>query len=244
MDSLLAAMPPAHKTLAAWATDRLRAEILSGRLAPGRRLYEQELASAMHISRTPIRDALRALEREHLVTISPNHETVVTAHTAADVREIYQLRAVLEGLAVRLAIEAAPETVAGALFGIVRRMTRALAAGEYDALIDLDLDFHDAILDGARNGRLVDTARRVHDQVRRYLSVPRLAPAPEEYRLSLAEHTALAEAVRDRQPDRAEALMRAHIIDRGEYIARVVVGHAPPAEPVGSADAARHERYP
>jgi len=79
MDLLLAAMPPpAHKTLAAWATDRLREEILSGRLAPGRRLYEQELASAMHISRTPIRDALRALEREHLVTIAPNHETVVT----------------------------------------------------------------------------------------------------------------------------------------------------------------------
>jgi len=245
MDLLLAAMPPpAHKTLAAWATDRLREEILSGRLAPGRRLYEQELASAMHISRTPIRDALRALEREHLVTIAPNHETVVTAHTAADVREIYQLRAVLEGLAVRLAIEVTPETVAGALFGIERRMAVALAAGEYDALIDLDLDFHDAILDGARNGRLVDAARRVHDQVRRYLSVPRQAPAPEEYRLSLAEHTALAEAVRDRQPDRAEALMRAHIIDRGEYIARVVGGHAPPAEPVGSADAARHERYP
>ncbi len=244
MDALLAAMPPTHKTLAAWATDRLREAILSGRLAPGRRLYEQELASAMQISRTPVRDALRALEREHLVTIAPNHETVVTAHTAADVREIYQLRAVLEGMAVRLAIEAAPEAVAGALFGIVGRMAAALAAGEYDALIDLDLDFHDAILAGARNGRLVDAARRVHDQVRRYLSVPRHAPEPEEYRLSLAEHTALAETVRDRQPDRAEALMRAHISDRGEYIARVVGGHASPPGAVGPADAAQHQRYP
>ncbi len=244
MDALLAAMPPTHKTLAAWATDRLREEILSGRLAPGRRLYEQELASAMHISRTPVRDALRALEREHLVTIAPNHETVVTAHTAADVREIYQLRAVLEGLAVRLAIEAAPEAVAGALCGIVRRMATALAAGEYDALIDLDLAFHGAILDGARNGRLVDAARRVHDQVRRYLSVPRRDPDPEEYRLSFAEHAALAAAVRDRQPDRAETLMRAHIIDRGEYIARVVGGQTAPQGAVGPADAARHQRYP
>jgi len=228
MGRLLAAMSvPAHKTLAAWATDRLREEILSGRLAAGHRLYEQELASAMNISRTPVRDALRALEREHLVTIAPNRETVVTAHTAADVREIYQLRAALEGMAVRLVIEVAAEAVAGELFAIERRMVAALAAAEYEAVLDLDLDFHDAILNGARNGRLIDAARSL-----------------EEYTLTLAEHTALARAVRDQQPDRAEALMRAHIIDRGEYIARVVGGHAASAGPASLADATPREHDP
>ena len=241
MGRLLAAMPaPAHKTLAAWATDRLREEILSGRLAPGHRLYEQELASAMNISRTPVRDALRALEREHLVTISPNRETVVTAHTAADVREIYQLRAALEGMAVRLAIGVAAEAVAEELFGIVRRMSTALAAAEYDTVTDLDLDFHDVILRGARNGRLVDAAQRVHGQVRRYLSIPLHAPPPEEFGLSLAEHTVLAETVRDSRPDRAESLMRAHIIDRGEYIARIVDERAPPTGPGNLADTTRY----
>ncbi len=245
MGRLLAAMSvPAHKTLAAWATDRLREEILSGRLAAGHRLYEQELASAMNISRTPVRDALRALEREHLVTIAPNRETVVTAHTAADVREIYQLRAALEGMAVRLVIEVAAEAVAGELFAIERRMVAALAAAKYEAVLDLDLDFHDAILNGARNGRLIDAARRVHGQVRRYLSVSRQARSLEEYTLTLAEHTALARAVRDQQPDRAEALMRAHIIDRGEYIARVVGGHAASAGPASLADATPREHDP
>ena len=238
MGRLLAPMSaPAHKTLAAWATDRLREEILSGRLASGHRLYEQDLASAMHISRTPVRDALRALEREQLVTISPNRETVVTAHTAADVREIYQLRAALEGMAVRLAIGVAAEAIAGELFGIVRRMSTALAAGEYDTVTALDLDFHAVIVRGAGNGRLIDAARRVHGQVRRYLSVPPNAPSPQEYGLSLADHTALAEAVRASQPDRAEALMRAHIRDRGEYIARIVGERPPPPGSGGPADA-------
>ncbi len=227
---MLVAMPgPAHKTLAAWATDRLREEILAGRLVPGRRLYEHELAQAMKISRTPVRDALRELEREHLVTISPNRETVVTVHTAADVREIYQLRAALEGMAVRLVIGVAAEAVAAELFGVVGRMAAANVAAEYAALIDLDLDFHDAILRGARNGRLVDAARRVRGQIRRYLSVPLHYPSFEEYGLSLAEHTGLAEAVREGLADRAEALMRAHIIDRGEHIARVVDDLARPA---------------
>ena len=246
MDLLLAAMPPpAHKTLAAWATDRLREEILSGHLAPGRRLYEQELASAMNISRTPVRDALRALEREHLVTIAPNRETVVTAHTATDVREIYQLRAALEGMAVRLAIEVAAEAVAAELFEIARHMGMALAAAEYGAVIDLDLNFHDVILRGARNVRLIDAAQRVHGQVRRYLSVSRHAvPSSEEYNLTLVEHAAIAEAVRDKQPDRAEALLRAHIIDRGEYIARVVGDRAASANPPGAVDMARRERSP
>jgi len=241
-----AVMPtPAHKTLAAWATDRLREEILSGRLAAGHRLYEQELASAMHISRTPVRDALRALEREQLVSIAPNRETVVTAHTAADVREIYQLRAALEGMAIRLAIEVAAAAVAKELFEIDRHMVTALAAAQYDAVIDLDLDFHDVILQGARNGRLVDAAQRVHGQVRRYLSVSRHAdPSLEEYNLTLLEHHALAEAVQDRQSDRAEALMRAHIIDRGEYIARVIGDRAAPASPRRVAGAARRERNP
>lgn len=245
MGRAFATMPaPAHKTLAAWATDRLREEILSGRLVAGHRLYEQELASAMNISRTPVRDALRALEREHLVTIAPNRETVVTAHSATDVREIYQLRAALEGMAVRLAITVAAEAVAAELFGIARHMAAALDAAEYDTVIELDLDFHDVILRGARNGRLIDAAQRVHGQVRRYLSVSRHAPAPEEYALTLVEHVALAEAVRDKQPDRAEALMRAHIIDRGEYIARVVGDRAVSANLPGVADMARRERSP
>jgi DNA-binding transcriptional regulator YhcF (GntR family) len=80
-----------------------REMIAHSQLPAGQRLYEQELAARMGISRTPVRQAIRQLEGEGLVSIRANRETIVTDFTPTDVREIYQFRAAIEGMAAALA---------------------------------------------------------------------------------------------------------------------------------------------
>src|SRR5437867_8366947 len=85
------------------ATEVIRQAILDGRLEPGRRLKEEELARELGISRTPVREALLVLQAEGLVDAAPNRGAVVRAHDAVDLDDLYQLRALLEGYAARRA---------------------------------------------------------------------------------------------------------------------------------------------
>src|SRR3982750_741569 len=87
------------------ATELIRNAIIEGRLEPGRRLKEEELARELGISRTPVREALLVLQAEDLVVASPNRGATVRVHDARDLKEQYELRALLEGLATRRAAE-------------------------------------------------------------------------------------------------------------------------------------------
>src|SRR5580700_12350536 len=90
--------------------DELRQSIIAGRLRPGARLVERELIAMMGVSRTVIREALRQLESEGLVAIVPNKGPIVRTLTVEEARDIYAIRAVLEGLAARLFTEQADQT--------------------------------------------------------------------------------------------------------------------------------------
>ncbi len=137
-DSL--ATPP-HKTLAGWAAAQLRDLIVSGQLAAGSRLYEGELATRMGVSRTPVREAIRRLEQAGLVTLHPNRETVVTQFTADDVREIYQLRAAVEGMAAYIAAERRAPEAAAVVLDVVAGMASALDRDDEPAYFQLDAAF-------------------------------------------------------------------------------------------------------
>ncbi len=212
---------PPHKTLAQWALTRLRDMIVQGQLAGGDRLYEHELAASMGISRTPVREAIRQLDREGLVTIHPNRDTVVTDFTAADVREIYQFRAAIEGMAVNLAATEGPlgASASASLFDILAGMEAALEAGEQEAYLDGDIAFHDAVVQASGNARLVEARLRVRAQTRRYTAFPLPRLSVESMRRNLAEHMRIAEAIRDGESEQAEKRMRAHVIFNGERIA-------------------------
>src|SRR5438309_11120403 len=90
------------------ATELIREAIVDGRLEPGRRLKEEELARELGISRTPVREALLVLQSEGLVAAEPNRGASVRAHDAADLDDLYQLRALLEGYAARRAAPRIP----------------------------------------------------------------------------------------------------------------------------------------
>src|SRR3989454_12817004 len=87
------------------ATELIREAIIEGRLEPGRRLKEEELARELGISRTPVREALLMLQAEDLVVATPNRGATVRVHDANDLHDLYELRALLEGYATRRAAE-------------------------------------------------------------------------------------------------------------------------------------------
>jgi GntR family transcriptional regulator of gluconate operon len=132
----------------------IREEIFSGRLRRGEHLVESRLAKQLNISRGPIREAFQLLRAEGLVHDEPRRGTFVVRLSSRDVREIYDLRAAVEGTAARLvAVDADPEAV-DELRSIIERMSAGLEHRDLSAIGRADLDFHEAICRLSGNRRL------------------------------------------------------------------------------------------
>lgn len=144
---------PQYRTLRDQVTAMLREAIISGRFKPGERLLEAEIAAHMNLSRSPIREALRELEKEGLVTSVPNKGTTVVQFTRDDVIQIYGIRLALEQLAVRWAAERmTPEDMAE-LTAIVDEMEAARRLAQPEGartILALDIEFHRRLYRAAR----------------------------------------------------------------------------------------------
>jgi DNA-binding GntR family transcriptional regulator len=183
--------------------------ILCLKLEPGKPLVEKELARHLGISRTPVRDALQELEREGFVTRQSFKGTFVTEVTMKDTSEIFALRAVLEGLAARIA---APLFTPLELKEIDNHLTAAEAAlerGELALCSEYGQKLHEAIICKAENQRLADILHNLDDHVRRL----RVLSDRISGRLntSVQEHRAVLQALILRDPAAAEQAMRAHL---------------------------------
>jgi DNA-binding GntR family transcriptional regulator len=191
------------------AYNAIKSAILSLKLRPGDPLVESELAQQLGISKTPVRDALLELEREGFVTKILFKGTYVTEVTLKDIREIFQLRAVLEGLAARLAT---PLFSLQELDQITENLTAAeaaLAEGKLALCSERVKTLHDAIINKAENQRLNLITRNLDDHVQRF----RLLSDQISGRLnkSVKEHRRVLAALRQRDPVAAEQAMRDHL---------------------------------
>jgi len=183
--------------------------ILTLRLEPGTPLVETQLAKQLGISKTPVRDALQELEREGFVARVAFKGTYVTEVTLEDLTEIFQLRAVLEGLAARLA---APLFAPEELDQIAQKLTAseaALAAGDLTLCSECGKALHDAIVDKADSQRLASIHHNLDDHVQRF----RIISDQIGGRLhkSVKEHRRVLDALRKQDPEAAEAAMRNHL---------------------------------
>src|SRR3954469_10671867 len=134
--------------------ERLRLAIVTGQVRPNERLIEVELAQQLEVSRTPIREGLLRLAAEGLV-ISRRHGWVVREHTRNEIRSIYETRAALEGYCARLAAERATDAELKAIASLHRDNTAGLTvAARRNTLVDINEEFHDAIVHAAQNERL------------------------------------------------------------------------------------------
>ena len=208
------------------ATEVIREAIIDGRLAPGERLKEEELAGELGLSRTPIREALAVLQAEGLVDAAPNKGATVRSHDAEDLDDLYRLRALLEGYAAsRAATKMESEQVAE-LFASCERF-EALADGDVAPLVKENMHFHSTIVDAAASGRVAELVRKVIELPLVYRSY--IWYSPEQRRISAHFHRQIAVAIEARDADRAESLMKEHVFEARDLL----VGHVRDLERAG-----------
>lgn len=197
----------------------IKQKILFGELNPGDRIVETKLARELAISQTPIREAIRQLAGEGVVTIVPNKGPLVRTFSAKDIFEIYSLRAVLEGMAIRLAVQNASITDIRHLEQFYDGMKRKLADDAVESLSDDSGYMHHYIFKLSKHFVLLEMFETVSFRIQ---LVNRIVGKKFTKEREVAEHGELIEALKSGDPDRAEIVMREHI--RRAYVAFVDAG--------------------
>jgi DNA-binding GntR family transcriptional regulator len=163
---------------------------------------EEEVASALGVSRTPVREALHRLEYEGLLGASPGQSSTVTPPTPEDLEEAYPVLAVLEGLAVRLAVPNLTDDDLRRLEELVDTMADHGRCGEIEELMEADAQFHGLIHERARNSRLERIASEVRRQMERFEYT--FFSSPSALEASLKRHRNLVQVLRNRDPVAAQ----------------------------------------
>jgi DNA-binding GntR family transcriptional regulator len=191
------------------AYEAIRIRILDNVFPPGYQALEAELAAALGISRTPVREALIRLQKEGLVEVVPRHGMRVLPVSPADMAEIYLVLSALESAAVELVAARGPaEAELKPLIQATRDMDRALKADDLDAWAAADERFHRTLMDLAGNRMLKETVENFWDRAHRARMVTlRLRPKPVS---STREHTELVERLRAGDAQGAVEVNRAH----------------------------------
>jgi DNA-binding GntR family transcriptional regulator len=210
------AAEPAFATAQQEAYLYLRDRILSGEFAGEERLNPAEIAELLGISRMPVREALRQLDAEGLVTMRPNRAAHVRQLTALDVEDLFEIRTALEVLAVRPAVRAlTPESLAD-----LRAMTERMDRARHDPVEWLKRhdDFHDAITALGNRKRLRQELVRVRLAIRPYLLM--YMKVFQTVEMPGLEHSSLLDSLASGDAPRAQEAMRVHVANPGEGLIR------------------------
>lgn len=195
-----------YKPLRELVFDSLRKAIILGKLKPGERLMEIQLAEEMGVSRTPVREAIRKLELEGFVVMVPRKGAYVAGVSVKDIADVFEVRSALEGLAAGLAAERITEEEMEELEKVIH-----LISGEEDILTvyKKDNEFHELIYRASRNHRLTQIITNLSEQINRFrltsLSVP------GRLKIAVDEHKKIIEAISDRDADLAHKLASEHM---------------------------------
>lgn len=199
---------PSFRVLSQHVAESLRRAILSGHFKPGDRLVEHELAADLNVSRAPVRDALRVLAGEGLVTLIPHQGAVITPITPELVIDAFSVRAVLEGMATRLGLPHLTSSDLARLETLVAGMEEAGRAGDVASLVDQDIAFHRILTEACQRPVLLDALRAIANKTYLLISATRYA-FPLDKLAGL--HAEILETVRGGDPDHVEQVIRSHI---------------------------------
>ena len=216
MAKLFEVPPPLAKNASLVATEVIREAILDGRLVPGQRLKEEELARELGISRTPVREALLVLQTEGMVESAPNRGATVRSYDVDDLVELYLLRAALEGLAARLAAERVKARDLAKLRKSCDRFESTAAAGTLAELVRENLVFHNTVLEIAGSERIAQLVRSVTELPLVYKSY--LWYSPSQKLVSAHYHRQIVNALEARDPERAESVMKQHVFEARDVL--------------------------
>ena len=198
------------ESLTAWATEQIRQAIVEGRLPLGGALSELKLAAALGVSRTPVREALNALQQQGLIDIQPQSGSFVFMPSEEAVGELCEFRRIAEVAALRLCFARRRGDTLRQLRSANDAMERATASGDGISISRADAAFHQALADHSANSHLMNAYRLISGRVGALLTYNLTANATARKR-SMAEHRAIIAAFAKGDIDRAEAILDEHI---------------------------------
>jgi DNA-binding GntR family transcriptional regulator len=202
-----------YKPLREVVLEALREAIISGVFEPGERLMEIQLAEEMGVSRTPVREAIRKLELEGFVVMIPRKGAYVAGVSHKDVKDVFEIRAALEGLAAGLAAE---NITAEEIEQLEKVLDFEKEPDSLEEMVQDDTDFHALLYKISNNERLTGILGNLREQIQRFRTTSLAVPGRVKY--ALQEHRAIFEAVAKHDVEKARALATAHIENAAEVM--------------------------
>ncbi len=187
----------------------LKTEIVKGFLEPGTKLFEDKIATQMGVSRTPVREAIQKLAAEGLIKIAPNQTLIVTEVSPEDVKEVLQIRGVLEGLAARIAAKKINKQEIDELESVVTQMSLHITRENLSSYCKVVDEFHDLILNICGNKWIT----QIRDNLGSFIYRFRLKSlsVPGRLKCSLEEHRKIMESLKKHNSEDADRLSQIHM---------------------------------
>jgi DNA-binding GntR family transcriptional regulator len=198
-----------YKPLRELVFESLREAIIAGKLGPGERLMEIQMAEEMGVSRTPVREAIRKLELEGLVVMIPRKGAYVAGLSLKDIADVFEIRGALEGLAAELAAERITEEELEELERYLIKISEEIESGDLDKVVATDTDFHSLIYKASRNHRLSQIINNLREQIQRFRTTS--LSYPGRMKIALEEHRKIVEAISMRDGELARKIAQEHI---------------------------------
>ncbi len=195
------------RSLSKVVSEKIRGQILDGKLRPGERLVEDKLSAELGVSRVPVREALRELSAEGLVRIERHRGASVTEVTPQMVAELVEVRALLEGLNARLAAQHHDPEIVRLLGEVLKRGNAAADSGSPEQLARLNAEFHERLAQASRNSVLSDVMRGLRERTSLAFALNGRSRAREDWQ----EHAGILAAVIAGDEDLAALLATRHV---------------------------------
>jgi DNA-binding GntR family transcriptional regulator len=195
------------RSLSEVVSEQIRGRILDGTLKPGERLVEDRLSAELGVSRVPVREALRGLSAEGLVTLLPRRGATVVEVTPETVTELVEVRALLEGLNARLAAQRHDPEIVAQLEDTLARGNEAAKAGTAEELARLNAEFHERLAEASRNAVLSDVMRGLRERTSIAFAINGRARARADWE----EHAGILAAVIAGDAELAALLANRHV---------------------------------
>jgi DNA-binding GntR family transcriptional regulator len=204
----LSSIVPQKQKLSDFVYDSLSESIVKGQLKPGQRLREASVASRLKVSRTPVREAFTRLEDQHLLERDPQGAYLVAKWDRKIMWEVATLRGKLEGFAAEESSQKLQPANFDFLQSLIMQMETASVREDYEALIDLDIEFHSYIWESTGHSLLIETLSGMKTQIRFFMYLTR--PGDEE--TYGADHQKLIAALRQGNPKISAEAIKEHIL--------------------------------
>jgi DNA-binding GntR family transcriptional regulator len=205
-----------HKSIVERVVEELEGQILNGELEPGQRITEEGLSSKWKVSRSSLREAFRILESQGFVIHEPRRGVRVSVITPRTVREVYQVRAALEGLTLQLAVQENPPKIVDKLKSLHERMKSNVCKGDLAAYHKLNQQFHETFICASKNEYLIQTLTPINKLAKRFRA--EVFISSRGVKKSLVNHAKIVEAFENGNPEAAGEMRKQTVLEFGKML--------------------------